>query len=274
MSTVAWVLGGGGLLGATEAGMAQALLETGIVPDLVLGTSIGAINGAVLASDPTPAGAVDLATMWEQIAGADVLAASAVDRMSHWVRNRTSLHSNDRLAALLTAHLPATFSDLAVRFECVAASIGGARETWFSEGPLVEAVLASAALPGVFPAVQIGDEHYFDGGLVNSVPIGRALRHGADTIWVLHVGRVEERLHPPRFPWEVGFVAFEIARRHRFHRDLSELPDGVTVHVLPTGLEARDAATWSALRYRNPRRIGDRAERAHRATAEYLQRIK
>jgi NTE family protein len=121
--------------------------------------------------------------------------------------------------------------------------------------------------------MHIGDEHYLDGGLVNSVPIDRAVQRGADVIWVLHVGRVEERLSPPRFPWEVGFVAFEIARRHRFHRDLSNLPDGVTVHVLPTGLDGRDAATWSALRYGNRRRIGDRAERAHEATAEYLREL-
>jgi len=268
---VAFVFGGGGLLGATEAGMARALLEAGVVPDLVLGTSIGAINGAMLAGEPSPHRAVVLARLWDEIADADVLGGSPIDRVSHVVRNRTSLHSNERLASLLRTQLPAAFADLAVRFECVAASIEGARETWFSEGPLVEAVLASAALPGVFPAMQIGGEHYFDGGLVNSVPIDRALQRGADTIWVLHVGRVEEQLSPPRFPWEVGFVAFEIARRHRFHRDLSNLPDGVTVHVLPTGLDAREAATWSALRYGNRRRIGDRAERAYQATAEYLR---
>jgi NTE family protein len=72
---------------------------------------------------------------------------------------------------------------------------------------LVEPVLASRALPGVFPPVQIGEEHFFDGGLVNSVPLDRAVAHGADTVWVMHVGRLEEELSPPRFPWEVAFVA-------------------------------------------------------------------
>jgi NTE family protein len=270
-SSVAFVFGGGGLLGATEAGMARALLDAGVAPDLVLGTSIGAINGAMLSKDPTPDGAAALTRLWADITGADVLGGSPVDRVGHLVRNPTSLHPNDRLAGLLAANLPRDFTDLAVRFECVAAAIETARETWFADGALVPAVLASAALPGVFPAVRIGDEHYYDGGLVNSVPINRAVQLGAETIWVLHVGRVEERIKPPRLPWEAGFVAFEIARRHRFNHDISTLPEGVTVHVLPTGLEARDAATWSGLRYGNRRRIADRADRAYLATVEYVR---
>jgi NTE family protein len=87
---------------------------------------------------------------------------------------------------------------------------------------------------------------------------------------VLHVGRVEEPLSAPRFPWEVGFVAFEIARRHRFHTDLAFLPDGVTVHVLPTGLAERESSTWSSLRYGDRGRIGDRADVAYRATRDYI----
>src|SRR5207245_345987 len=102
-----------------------------------------------------------------------------------------------------------------------------------------------------FPPVRIGDEHFLDGGLVNSIPLDRAVARGADTVWVLHVGRIEEALSAPRFPWEVGFVAFEIARRHRFHTDLARVPDDVTVHVLPTGLPRRRASTWSNLRYRD-----------------------
>jgi NTE family protein len=89
-------------------------------------------------------------------------------------------------------------------------------------------------------------------------------------VWVLHVGRVEEALTAPRFPWEVGFVAFEIARRHRFHTDLNDVPDGVTVHVLPTGLPQRSAATWSNLRYRDRRRIEWSVQLAYEATRDYL----
>lgn len=260
------------MLGAAEAGMARALFEAGVVPDLVCGTSIGAINGAAIAADPTPEGAKALLSTWEDLATDSVLGGSMVGRLVELVRSGTSLHGNAELRRLLEKRLPVrTFEELAVPFECVAASIEKAREHWFDSGDLIDAVLASCALPGVFPPVHIGDEHFFDGGLVNSVPLERAVRHGADTVWVLHVGRIEEALAVPRLPWEVGFVAFEIARRHRFHTDMSRIPKGVDVHVLPTGLpQRRSASTWSNLRYRDSRRIGQRADNAYEATRAYL----
>jgi NTE family protein len=274
MSRHAFVLGGGGLLGAAEAGMARALLEAGVAPDLVCGTSVGAINGAALAADPTPGGARRLLEMWDVLANEGALDGSMARRVAEVVRRRTSLHGNGQLRRMLRERLPAqTFEELAVPFECVAASIEQARECWFSTGDLIEPVLASCALPGVFPPVRIGDEHFFDGGLVNSIPLDRAVQRGADTIWVLHVGRLEEELAPPRFLWEVGFTAFEISRRHRFHSDLDRVGAGVTVHVLPSGLPQRPAATWSNLRYRDTRRIARRAELAYDATREYLEAL-
>lgn len=274
MGEIAFVLGGGGLLGAGEVGMARALAEAGVVPDRVVGTSIGAINGAAIACDPTAAGAARLTQMWDELASQDVLGGSLIGRIGELVRTGTSLHSNAALRRLLTEQLPAqTFAETAVRFECVAASVEKASEHWFTEGDLVEAVLASCALPGVFPAVEIAGEHFFDGGLVNSIPIARAVQQGATEIWVLHVGRIEEPLTVPRFPWEVGFVAFEIARRHRFHTDLAYLPPGVTVHVLPTGLGERRFSARSNLRYRDTGRIGDRAETAYGATKHYLDNL-
>jgi NTE family protein len=274
MSRDAFVLGGGGLLGAAEAGMARALLEAGVQPDLVCGTSVGAINGAALAADPTPEGARRLLGLWDVLADEGVLDGSVIRRVAEVVRRRTSLHGNGALRRMLRERLPAqTFEELAVPFECVAASIEQARECWFSSGDLIEPVLASCALPGVFPPVRIGEEHFFDGGLVNSIPLDRAVQRGADTIWVLHVGRLEEELAPPRFLWEVGFTAFEISRRHRFHSDLDRVGPGVTVHVLPSGLPQRSAATWSNLRYRDTRRIARRAELAYDATREYLEAL-
>ncbi|HEX3650464.1 MAG TPA: patatin-like phospholipase family protein [Pseudonocardiaceae bacterium] len=271
MTRDAFVLGGGGILGAAEAGMARALAEAGIVPDLIFGTSIGAINGAAIAADPTPHGAGELVNIWERLAAYDVLGGSMLGRLVRLVRSGTALHGNGALRDALSERLPvSTFEELTVPFECVAASIEGAREHWFGSGDLIEAVLASCALPGVFPPVRVGDEHFMDGGLVNSIPLGRAVRLGADTVWVLHVGRIEDRLTAPRYPWEVGFVAFEIARRHRFHTDLSQVPEGVTVHLLPTGGTAGRPATWSNLRYRDGKRISGRAEQAYQATRDYL----
>jgi NTE family protein len=194
-------------------------------------------------------------------------------RLSQLLRTRTSLHSNASLQRLLEQFIPADFAELPVEFQCVAANIEQARECWFTGGPLVPAILASAALPGVFPAVEIDGEHYLDGGLVNSIPVSRAIAEGADEVWVLHVGRIEAPLAAPRFPWEVGFVAFEVARRHRFHSELASLPEGVTVHVLPAGFAERPVSGWSNLRYRDPNRIGDRTAAAYAATLSYLDEL-
>lgn len=274
MTRDAFVLGGGGVLGAAEVGMARALLEAGVHPDLVCGTSVGAINGAAIAADPTPEGAEHLLAIWDALAEEGVLDGSLIRRVAEVVRRRTSLHGSGALRRMLRDRLPAqTFEDLAVPFECVAASIERAREHWFSTGDLIEPVLASCALPGVFPPVRIGDEHFFDGGLVNSIPLDRAVALGADTVWVLHVGRLEEELAAPRFLWEVAFVSFEISRRHRFHSDLERVGSEITVHVLPSGLPQRPAATWSNLRYRDTRRIARRAELAYDATREYLKAL-
>jgi NTE family protein len=240
----------------------------------VVGTSIGAINGAAIACDPSVSGTEHLEDMWAQLSARDVLGGSMLGRFGELVRSGTSLHSNASLRRLLEQHLSArTFAETAVRFECVGASIEQAREHWFTEGDLVLAVLASSALPGVFPAVEVDGEHFFDGGLVDSIPIARAVRQGATEIWVLHVGRIEEPLTAPRYPWDVGFVAFEIARRHRFHADLAFLPDGLKVHVLPTGTGESRPSRRSNLRYRDTGRIGLRSEVAYLATKKYLDSL-
>lgn len=269
--TTAFVLGGGGHLGAYEVGMLKALMERGVRPDLVVGTSIGAINGAALAADPG-AGAVErLEHTWRTLTDKEVFSGSVLAGAATLVRTRTALHSNEPLRRLLAGLLPGSFEDLAVPFQCVAASIERAAEHWFHEGPLVPAILASSAVPGILPAVAIGAEHFIDGGIVNSIPIGRAAELGARTIYVLHVGRIERPLSAPRNPWQVAMVAFEVARRHRFARDLAALPDGVVAHVLPSGeREPPRYDSLAQLRYRDFRSVARRIASAYEATLHYL----
>ena len=271
--TVAFVLGGGGgPLGAHEVGMLSALVERGIRPDLVLGTSVGAINGAAVAADPSAAGVERLTEMWSAIDRTDVLGGSVLGRLATLARTRTHLHDAAPLRELLARGLPGRFDELAVPFQCVAASIERACEHWFAEGPVVDAVLASAAVPGLLAPVEIGGEHFIDGGIVNSIPVSRAVQLGAKRIFVLHVGRLDRPLEPPRWPWEVGLVAFEIARRHRFVGDLAGLPDGLEVHVLPTGQQDPPRYTdLSQYRYRDTSRVGERIARAAAASARYLE---
>jgi NTE family protein len=268
----AFVLGGGGHLGAYEVGMLRALLAAGIKPDLVLGTSVGAINGSVLAADPSSASVARLEELWGGLSSGGVFEGSLLTRLGTAARSRTHLYSNATLRRMLEADLPVgRIEELAVPFQCVAASIERAAEHWFSRGPLVEAVLASCAVPGLLPPVALDGEHYLDGGLVNSVPVGRAIALGARTIYVLHVGRLEQPLRPPRLPWEVAAVAFEIARRHRFARDMADLPDGITVHLMPTGIESPDGGSWQQyVRYRSFSDTRNRIERAYMASAAYL----
>lgn len=267
-----FVLGGGGYLGAYEVGMLRALLEAGITPDVVLGTSVGAINGAVLAADPTMASVTRLEHLWAGMANSGLFEDSLFTVFGTAVRSRTHLYANTALRAALEADLPVKqIEELTVPFQCVAASIERAAERWFTSGPIADAVLASSAVPGLLPPVVIDGEHYLDGGLVDSVPVGRALALGARTVYVLHVGRMERPLRAPRLPWEVAAVAFEIARRHRFARDMADLPDDVRVHVLPTGSIAADNGAWAQyLRKRDFRRTHARIEQSYEASAAYL----
>src|SRR4051812_27142339 len=233
----AFVLGGGGLLGAVEVGMLRALFEADIHPDLILGTSVGALNGSLVAAHPGPDVIHRLVTLWQGAAegrGGD--GDGAGRPMTRAGRTGTPLHSSRPLRERLHQELgDLSFAELAVPFQCCAASIERASEHWFTQGRVVDAVVASAAVPGLLRPAVVDGEHYLDGGIVNSIPVGRAVECGATRIFVLQVGRVDRPLTAPRKPWEVAQVSFEIARRHRFHREMAALPEGVTAHVLPTG---------------------------------------
>ena len=175
----AFVLGGGGLLGGYEVGMLAALPDAGIRPDLVLGTSIGAINGVFVAADPDGA-AKRLEAVWRSDVVRTAFRSSVFGRLGTLARSGTHLHSNLPLRRLLEEHLPERrFDALTVPFQCVAASVERAAARWFDRGDVIPAVLASAAVPGLLPPVRIGGEHFLDGGLVHSIPVGRAVQLGA-----------------------------------------------------------------------------------------------
>ena len=272
MSETAFVLGGGGLLGAVEVGMLRALLEHDVRPDLIIGTSVGALNGALVAADPTPGVVRRLVDLWESAASSgDVYGDGPVRQVSRAVRTGTHLHSAKPLRDRLVQELgDLTFAELQVPFQCCAASIERAAEHWFTRGRVTDAVMASAAVPGLLRPAEVDGEHYLDGGIVNSIPVGRAVECGADRVFVLQVGRVDRPLSVPTKPWEVARVSFEIARRHRFHREMASLPEHVTAHVLPTGssMGRRDD---SRLSYRDFAAVVGRIDAAYDASSAYLR---
>ncbi|WP_084040445.1 patatin-like phospholipase family protein [Demequina sp. NBRC 110053] len=271
--TVAFVLGGGGVRGAVEVGMLRALLEREVMPDLVVGTSIGAINGCAIAANPTISVVERLERAWASPEAGAVYGEWWPRQLRRLARSRTHLNDPAPLRALIEDMVGegARFEDLQVPLAVCAASIERAAETWFDTGPLVDAVLASCSVPAALPPVEIGGEHYIDGGVVNSIPLSEAIRRGATTVYVLQVGRIEEPLKPPAKPSDVAKVAFEISRRHRFFRDRDAVPEHVDLHVLPYGGGHPDDAKLTS--YRKMDQTHARIERAYDATRDYLDQV-
>lgn len=233
----AYVLSGGGNLGAIQVGMAQALADRGVTPDAIYGCSVGAVNGAAIAADPSAAGLRRLAEHWLEIDADEVMPSSWLPATVGLLRKGEALSSSDGLRTMVEGFLGEnrSFDDLAVPFECVATDIERAAEHWFNQGDVVQAVMASAALPAVYPAVTIGRRRFTDGGVVDDVPIMRAVDAGFGRIYVLHVGNYDRpRQHPVR-PLDALIQTYWIARRHRFVADMAAVPASVRVTLLPTG---------------------------------------
>ena len=260
----AFVLSGGAAMGALQVGMLRALLERRIRPDLVLGCSVGAMNGVVVAADPSLAAVGRLQDVWMDVVARDLLPAGFLPSTMQLVRKGESIQSNASMRELIANVLPVdTFAELSVPFQCVATNIDDAIEHWFHEGPLLDAVLASASIPAVFPAVSIEGKRYLDGAIVNDVPVSRAVEMGATRIFVLQVGGIDRPRPEPRRPLDMAMLAFWIARRNRLLADLAQIPEGVEVIVLPHG-------NPTLVRYNDLSRSAQLMDSAYRASSEHL----
>ena len=234
MPKTAFVLGGGGNLGAVQVGMLQALLDRGITPDLVVGCSVGALNGAAIAGDPTAAGAERLGAVWCGLSGRDIFSGSSLSSLWSLARRGHSMGSNDGLRKLLSDAAPiATFEEAKVPLHVVATSLETGDERWFTTGSIVDPILASAALPAVYPPIEVDGELHVDGAVVNNVPISRAATLGADRVYVCHVGNFSRPRSDPKRPIDVLLQSFSIARNHRFHADVAREWPGIELIVLP-----------------------------------------
>lgn len=261
---VGFVLSGGGNLGALQIGMMRALLEHDIRPDLIVGCSVGAINGAGLAEDPTLAGALRLERLWRALDGKELMPAGWLPNPVAIARRGEAIHESQGLRRHLEQTLTArTFEELAVPFQCVATDVVGVREVWFRSGPLIEPILASAALPAVYPAIEIDGVRYLDGGIVDDVPMSRAVELGARTLYVLQVGLFSRPRPEPKRPLDVAVQAYWIARHHRFKRELAAMPSDIDLHLLPTG-------QTPYMRYNDFTRTSELISLAYEASSAYL----
>ena len=228
----AFVFAGGGARGAAHMGMLQALMARGITADAVYGASVGAINAAGFAGDPTAAGVEHMAERWRAVRREDVFPQGRFPTPWRFFQQRESVFPNDGVRTIIRSGLRfENFEDSPVHLEVVATSLHDGRTQWFTEGPAEDAILASAALPALLPPVRIGDEYFIDGGVVDNVPVGRAIAQGSRRVFALLCGPLHYTPHRARRPAEAVLTAFFIAVHARFARELPHLPAGVEVIV-------------------------------------------
>jgi len=218
--------------------MLAELARRGIRADRVYGASVGAINGAAYAEDPTPEGIARMEERWLEVTGNDIFPRGTFDGPWAWLQKRTAVHANTGVRAIIEAGVHfENLEDAAVPVEVVATSLTDGHEVWLTHGPAVDAILASTAIPSIFPPVAVDGDVLVDGGVVNNVPISRALAAGCDRIYVLLCGPLHYRPLAPRRPVEALLASFFVAIHARFMRELAALPPGVEVIVFSGGGE-------------------------------------
>ena len=248
----AFVLAGGGSRGAVQIGMLEELTRRGIRADRVFGASVGAINGAAYAGNPTLEGVAHMANVWLGVRGTDIFPRGTFDGPWAFFQKRAAVHANTGVRKIIEEGLDyENLEDAIIPVEVVTTSLTDGRERWIGHGPATEAILASSAIPSIFPPVTIDGDVLVDGGVVNNVPISRALAAGCDRIYVLLCGPLHYHPPPPRRPAEAALTAFFVAIHARFVRELTALPAGVEVIVFsgggdPSG-QYRDFSATAAL---------------------------
>ena len=229
----AFVLAGGGSLGAAQAGMLAELCAAGERPDLVVGVSAGAINAAFFAREPSEPTVTKMATLWAAMTTRNALGLS-------WRSLLGVVGLSDHLAtpaglrALLTRELGyQSFAEARVPLYIVCADSLTGQEVTLSRGDVVEAVLASSAIPGIFPAVSIGDRRLVDGALAANTPIATAIRLGAARLIVLPAGFACALPQPPTRALARAMHAITLLGARQLRHDFERYADTTAIHVVP-----------------------------------------
>jgi len=232
--TTAFVLAGGGSLGAVQAGMLRALMEHGERADFVVGASAGAINGAYFAAAPTQAGVTKLETIWRGLKREHIF-PFGLSNLFGFLWRRDYIVELHGLRRLLEGHLPyVRLEHAAIPIHVVATDLITGDEVLFSSGSAVDAVLASAAIPGIFPTVLINGRELVDGGVTNYTPISTALKLGADRIIVLPTGFACGLTRAPAGAIAKALHSLNLLVARQLVNDIERYAQRVRLHVVPT----------------------------------------
>ncbi|WP_241303230.1 patatin-like phospholipase family protein [Burkholderia stabilis] len=230
----AFVFAGGGSLGAIEVGMLRELLNHGERPDFVVGASAGAINAAYFAGQPDGDGVAKLEALWCSIRRRDIMPFSMLGLLRTVLQNRAHLVEATALRMLLERHLRYQYVERAsLPLHVVATDMLSGNEIVLSSGLVVDAVLASAAIPGVFPPVRIDDRLMVDGGVANNTPISIAVARGATRIVVLPAGFACALRKPPASAIAQAMHALTLVIARQLVRDLAFYQSRAAICVVP-----------------------------------------
>ena len=235
MAPVAFVLSGGASLGAVQVGMLRALYERDITPDLIVGTSVGAINGAFIAArPPTVATADQLAHVWRGVSRGQVFPVNPLAGLQGFLGRRSHLVPDSGIRQLITRHLlEERLERLHIPLHVVAVDIVSGEELLLSEGSVEEAVMASSAIPAVLPPVGWEDRQLIDGGVANNTPISHAIALGAKEIYVLPAGHACGLDRAPSSALGMAVHALSILTFSRLIADIEASRDHAQLIVLP-----------------------------------------
>src|SRR6266699_580820 len=233
----AFVLAGGAAMGAMQAGMIHALYERGIAPDLLIGTSAGALNAAFLASRPaTVATAYELAALWRELRRSDILPLRPATLLGGLAGRRDHLIPDQALRRLAARHLQfQRLEQAAIPLHLIAFDLLAGTEVRLSDGPLADAVLAAAAIPGVLPPVRWRGRLLAEGGIAANTPVAHAVALGARRIYVLPTCNPGDwgLPRPPRAALAAAVHAVTVLTNARLHDDLARYAPAAELIVLP-----------------------------------------
>lgn len=214
--------------------MLQALAERRIRPDLVFGASAGALNAAWVAGDPNLERLDELVDVWTSLRARDVFPLRPIAGLLGFLGRRDALVSASGLRGLVARNMRfERIEDARIPLCVVATEVTSGREVALTAGNALDAILASATIPGVLPPVKVDGRTLMDGGVVNNTPISNAIDAGATLIYVLPTGYACDLEHIPRSAIGMTLQAISLLVQQRLITDVHELQDQVDLRVLP-----------------------------------------